>query len=433
MIYILIFLITILLLLSYFLTNKDILSPWFISCSMYLISTIFLAINAENWNVEIGAKTVLTIICALIIFGVGELVVRYAYEKRTTTGKKSTAIQLPNNGRPIVIPTYQIGLITVAMLIILMWYFKETYRLSLLGGNPGDYTLMLKYARSASVTNAINPILTLLLALCTSMAYFLIFVIMYNKIYFDKKVKWRVYLIPLIFFVGQLVLTTGRQFFIQLITTFIIISFILIKRKNNWSRKNKKLIYIGLLAILLFLGLFFLLGFLTNKSFLGFYRTISIYIGSSIVGLDHYLKNPTASSPYIGGNTLFGIYASLGQFGFSVPKLYAPLEFFYIGYDGSNIYTPLRRYIQDFSFLGMCLIQLLLGMIYASALMYIRSRQKIGVSIIIFAMFFYPIVESAIEERFFMLILSFNAAFKAFGVIFFYWLFVSPKKERKKL
>jgi len=436
LIYFLIIMVVVLLFYAYFLTGRDILSPWFISCAMYLLSICTVAVNSSLWSIEISIETVYVIMLALISFGIGELIIRYTFQKKNIKNNNFRVLVT----KPINIPTRYIVLINCVMLIVLYWYFIETYRLSLLGGNPGGYELMLKYARSASVTHSINPVLTLLLAGCTSISYVLLFVILYNIIFFGKKSTWRLYAIPILIYVGQLIITTGRQSFIQLMTTIVIMLFVLISIKGNRSLSNKKMIYTGLFAIVFFVAVFFALGFLTDKSFLGFSTTISLYMGGSIVGLDYYLQNPISDSNIFGVNTLFGVYSSLAQLGINVPHLYAPLEFFYIGNHGVNIYTPLRRYIQDYSFTGMLFIQLILGMLYSSALMYLRRQNKISVFIIIFAMFYYPIVESAIEERFFMLVFSFNAAFKACGVVFFYWLFklyskinaVESKREFEK-
>lgn len=308
---------------AYFSTGRDILSPWLISCTMYLISIIVVAIN--DWNIEISLKTILTIISALILFGLGELIVRY------TIGNKQEEFYLTieySREKALEIPKYILVVTSIFMLVVLYWYFNETYRISLIGGNPGGYSMMLKYARSASATNSINTILTLLLAICMSIAYVFIFIILYNIIYFGKRTQWKIFFIPLLLFICQLTLTTGRQVFIQLISTTIIMSYILVKYKSNWRGGNTKLLYIGVFSIGIFLAGFFALGFLTNKSFLGFSTTISLYLGGSIVGLNHYLQSPFSDSSYFGGHTLFGLYSSLGQMGFDIPKLNAPLDFF---------------------------------------------------------------------------------------------------------
>jgi oligosaccharide repeat unit polymerase len=419
------------MLLAYYLTNRDILSPWFISCTMYTISITVVALNNSSWNIKISQETILTIFLALIFFGFGELIVRYVEQAKFRSKIKQEGIYIPNGGNPINIPVFTIVLVSVFMLGVLYWYFKETYRLSIIGGNPGGYEFMLKFARSASTSHGINFILTLLLAFCNSIAYFFVFIIAFNISFFGKKTKWKIYVIPITIYLMQSVLTTGRQIFIQFITTGIFITFVLIKKKGKWNVKNTKLVFRGITTLIIFLFTFFALGFLTNKSLLGFSTTISIYAGSSIAGLNHFFQQPILKSEFFGGNTLFGIYSSLGQLGVDIPKLYAPLNFFFVGSHGVNIYTPLVRYITDFGYIGMLIIQFFLGVIYGAGLMILKRKKYIGLGLIIYAMLFYPIVESAIEERFFMLVFSLNAAFKVVGVIAIYKIFI--KKNRKMI
>lgn len=415
--------------ISYFLSGKDIISPWFVSNSVYLISSTVVMLNYTNWHIDISQKTVFIIIIASISLGTGEMIIRFLFNSRK---KDNNIVKSEIIFKKIHLSNLFLFLSITYMLAIFIWTFIEVYRLSILGGNNEGMTMMLKYARSQTSEYGFNTFLSIGLAFSNSIAYFYIFYIIYNKIFYKENRLSKFIYLPVIFFCLQMILTTGRQIFIQILTMTLITFFILYKKKNGWNSKNTKLLLYSLVSILFFMFAFFVLGFLTDKSFLGFSRTLSLYIGGSIVGLDVFLKmNTIYPSDWIGSNTLFGLYASLNQIGLDFPKLRAPLENFYIGYDSVNVYTPLRRYIQDFSVLGMIFIQFFIGMLYTVFLMIIKNTSRVTSLIIIFAMFYYPISEGAIEERLFMLVLSLNGLVKALGVVILYYFIVDKKVPLK--
>ncbi|WP_354021855.1 O-antigen polymerase [Exiguobacterium sp. PvP096] len=416
-------------LISYFLSGKDIISPWFISNSVYLISSFAVMLNYTNWNIDISQKTVIIIFLASISLGAGELLIRMLFNPKK---KKNREKIFDNNADKIHLSNLFLTFSIVYMTMVFIWTFIEIYKLSILGGNNEGVMMMLKYARSQTSEYGFNTFLSISLAFSNSIAYFYIFYIIYNKVFYSNDKLNKFLYLPIILFCLQMILTTGRQIFIQILTMTLITFFILYKKKYGWNSKNTKLLAYSLISVAVFMLAFFLLGFLTDKSFLGFSRTLSLYVGGSIVGLDIFLKAPVFySNEWIGSNTLFGIYASLNQLGFNFPKLRAPLENFYIGYDSVNVYTPLRRYIQDFSIAGMIFIQFFIGMMYTTILMIIKNTSKISSLIIIFAMFYYPISEGAIEERLFMLVLSLNGIVKALGVFMLYYFIIEKKSPLK--
>ena len=78
--YLLLFLMILLLtLMAYIFFKKDILSPTFITCGIYLISVLCSIIGLFYWNdvSELHIKTLFAIILGLVSFGFGELLARY--------------------------------------------------------------------------------------------------------------------------------------------------------------------------------------------------------------------------------------------------------------------------------------------------------------------------------------------------------------------
>lgn len=425
--YLLFFCIVLMLVGSYMLTNKDVISPWFISCGMYIASLLVVIINENNWGLDITGDTFITIFVALFSLGMGDLFARSLYGKIKKNNINQSKEIFNTALKPIIISKKYLIVMISIMLVTLVIQFKELYRLSIMAGNTEGYAKMFEYGRKMLSQYGNSTLLSLALATCSSISNFIAFIIIYNKINLKKQRVGILYIIILAIYIMQLILTTGRQNFIQFATAIIAMIFILIQRKYKNKDINKKLITIGISTIVLFLIVFFALGNLTNKSFLGFNRTISLYLGGSIIGLDQYLNSPKIQPTYFGENTLFGIYAALKMIKINVPSLYAPLEMIFIGHDGVNIYTPLRRYIQDFSYIGMIFIMFYIGFIYTSVLIYIRNKKYVGSLIVIFAMFFYVITEIAIEERFFMMVVSFHGLYKSLIVVLLFWFFIQRR------
>ncbi len=74
MIYLLVFILTVLSLLSYLLCNKNILSPGFICCVMYTLAGVVVLVYKDKWNVMIHAETILIIILFLFLIIIGDIV-----------------------------------------------------------------------------------------------------------------------------------------------------------------------------------------------------------------------------------------------------------------------------------------------------------------------------------------------------------------------
>ena len=122
------------------------------------------------------------------------------------------------------------------------------------------------------------------------------------------------------------------------------------------------------------------------------------YPGTTIEALNLYLVKGE-SSQYFGEETLMIIYGILNKLGgnFPVSSLALPSVTWTNG--GTNVYTALRRYVADYTILGMAMIQFCQGLFYG--ILYKKMRQKrTSTSILIYAYLMYPVVESIFEERF---------------------------------
>ncbi|MEC1771909.1 O-antigen polymerase [Schinkia azotoformans] len=423
-------------LISFVIYNRDILSPTVIAYSMFCLSTLIAVLMAKEWELVLSPITVITIFIGLFFFGLGEFTVRWALNR------KYGAIKIPfetnnsnTNNKELLILFRYTFLISIGMLAFLIVYFKKIYAISLLGGNEFGYHGMLEYSRTVMLQQGVTPgtLLNQIFKVCKAIAYVYLFAILYNKIYLNIK-KLRIsYYIPIILFLITALLSTSRTHFTQFTVYALIVGFILYYKKYaHISIRNKKIIKAGITGVILFLTLFSILGYSTGRtqSFGALYG-VAYYIGGSIPALDNYLNNPPSESGYFGSETLYIYYNSLNSYlNFDAPSFRVNLETINGSNIASNVYTAFRRYIQDYGYIGMCIIVYILGVIYSIAYQSIKLKNKVGFSLIMYAYFFYPIVEFVIEERFFIDIISISTIIEIISMYGFYNLLVRKSCEK---
>ena len=421
---------------AYLLTGRDILSPFIVVCAMFTLSTFFAVIMTPDWNLQLSAITIVVIVVGIIMFGFGEFTVRWVHEKDRNFRSSDEEIVKEE----IRIAPGKTFLVIIGLVVLTLVYFQKIYAISLLAGNDKGFSGMLEYARILIIQQGINPgfLLNQLFRVSTCIAYLYIFVILYRRIYSGIRKFEFLYYLPIILYLFLAFLSTSRTYFTQITIYALIIGFLLYYKKGKRiSVKNRKIIKVATISVLVFFTFFSILGFSTGKTqdagVAGMFETISYYIGGSISALDNYLNNPPVGSGFFGSETLYIVYNTLNTLGFNVPIFPLPLESIHGGNISSNVYTALRRYIQDYGYAGMMFILYLLGALYGLAYLLMKNSKKNGLNIIFYATFFYPIVEIAIEERFFSDILSAATFIKLLSFYVFYKLLIDIKVKPQKV
>lgn len=435
MIYILFIGILILFFLSFFLFKKNILNPSVVLCSVFLVSLFFSILNIKNWEINFYLNTILIILGTIIIFIIGNSIV-YLLPKKSKIIYKGI-----DNSVYIKLVSFKVMFfINLISIVLLYKHFKEIYKLSILGGNPGGYNMMLYYARNAMLNfyYVENALVKYSFYFFKAISYINFFIFSYFIIFGKYKLKNMILLIfPIIIYCISIILNTGRVDFIYLLIYMLIVFFILYQQKYNFSPKiTKKIIFYGILSLMAFFIIFSLVGLFTGKTqSRSVFEMISIYTGSSLPAFNIYMNSPKIPNKYFGENTLFLVYNILRKFGYNIPNLYVPCEFISFKVMTTNIYSAIRRYYQDFGIEGLFLITFLLGIFYG-IFFYCASYKKNNFFILIlYATFCFPIFEFPIEERFFMSLFpqGFIYNFISLGIVYYFLVYRNIKKEKLKL
>ncbi|MHC1684884.1 MAG: O-antigen polymerase [Clostridiaceae bacterium] len=411
--------------IAWIVSKGDIISPWFISCVMFFISSLTAVINMKKWGIDFSAITVITIIIALISFGIGELIFLNGANKRKKVNIDCKSEEIRD---AYVVPKEIMIIVIILGAIICVLTYKKAVQIAVLFGysNSG---YMFAYVRNALLYADASWGYGLAIGqyFIVGAAYVFSFIFIYNLIMHKKRDI--IYLVPSIYYIINMTLSTSRSGFIKYISVLLFMTIILIKIKSGWKWKvSWKMVSGVIFSAVIFLYLFIQLGQLTGKSSsVNAGDIISIYTGSSIAGLNNFLLNPIPENKLFAEETLFGVYSTLNHFGFNF-DVTVGLDFvnFSNGYS-TNVYTSLRRYISDYGYWGMIIIQFLISFFCNAFYELIKNRNKVDIWIIIYSYLAYGLVYQSIEEAFLRVSFTIEWMLSLFFIVVFYNIICSRK------
>jgi len=429
MIWLLFLLMVLYFFIAFVLTEFDLLSPWVLLSLMFILSIVFIIPNIWNWEIDLSIYTILTITLGFFSFGFGEMNIRLISKQNSYDIKKNKNTK---KWCPIIINKKILIFSIIIMTIVTYYYYQQVLRFAYAAGyDKGTAFSFIRFARIATIseiknTVSTNKLLGQFVILSYSYSHLILYVLLYNIILCNFKKNIILHIFPIVIYLVQVILSGGRTGFLYIVSSSLIIGMILHQIKFNWKKNiYYKYLILGFFIFPATLGVFFLLGSLTGKtSIFNFYETLSVYIGSSIVALDNFLESGIRNNSKIfGGNTLFGIYDFLRRLGFDIPYLNKAAEFTKVGNFKTNIYTSYMRYIKDFTFFGLIIIEFFLGSLF-SLIYLIIKRNGPSILILIYSIAFQVILEKPIEERFFMNLISVGYIIRFFYIIVLYHLLV---------
>jgi oligosaccharide repeat unit polymerase len=388
---------------------------------MFTISTCVAMMNVNIWKFAIAPITVVIILTSLMAFGAGELLVNLINYNR-----KQRVLYIPPQ-KPIETSLWSILFLCSILGLFLLHYYTETVKIARRSGYT-DGLILLWYAKQALQDPTVNRDRVALLGEIAgkASAYIFSFIYLYNRIFLKKSKNIRNFF-PVLIYIPYIILSSGRVDFIILITIWIIIGGIFFMQKNQWDpHLNIKILRNAFLGIFSFLLFFVIAGSFRRSDMLErplFF--ISNYTGQSIPALNDFILHPRPPGIYFGEHSLFGIYSFLRKLGFDYPSFYEPYDFIYIGNVHANVYSIIRRYLEDFGYIGLYALMFFLGF-SCSILFFIVYKCK-SLKLIFYAFIIHSIALIAIEERFFMTVITPGTAYLFIALSFFYFMYVDKK------
>ena len=421
MIFLLLFLVIILIIVKYNNISPYALSPDIIVWGVFAFSLIVACLNYSFWG-DISTLTFFVILLSLVCFSLGALIAR------RKNGKQRYQFEPAQN---ICISKKVTTLISLFMLLVTYLDYQDTVKIAGENGLPFFALIALArnnlYLEDTSMNHSVILYHGLYMSKAISLIY--VYVILYQKTIIKKRISYLVF-VPIILYIVQAFLSTGRTDFIYLIYSVLIVFYMLAKSKQKWIPKHEfyffKYIYGG---VLLFLALFFFLANVRSEGESILALSIRNYVGSSIMAYDWYLNHygiyPTAT--YWGEQTQLLYYSIARALGISNFSGVTVLPECYISGEMTNIYTCLYRYTHDYGIFIMFFILFCLGYVYTRFFYKIRNNCSTGMILIYYAFLSTPLVEFSIDERFFSTLISARTLFVCFYIFIFYKLLFNLK------
>lgn len=406
LIFLLLFFEIIMLFIAYFGCGKDLLAPSVVFCGMFVISTLFAALNVFAWNIDYSVEALLILTVGIFCFVFAELNVRFL--KKIFPVRKVSCLSVMS---PVHVQWFFIILCIAFNLAISFWYYKEITRIV---GASGYFEGSLLHSFRVVNTNLtfatddslkLNPLLNQCLKIVTANSYVFLYAFIRN--FWSSKTKGQQkYLLLLVAITALIpsILTGGRGGILRFLSAALAYSYIIWHQVQGWHVNiSGKSIFKGISYFLMAIPIFYYSTFWIGRSIdLNLFEYISNYIGGSIQLFNLYVQMPTSDALSFGEESLTSLWAVFNKFSADVSTISLNLEprALDIGVIG-NVYTFFRRPLHDFGIGGMCiftwLIGLFIGFIY-EILIKERNHQKSVFSVLIYGYLFYWIILAPIDQ-----------------------------------
>ena len=375
----------ILFMLAIFLSKGDYLRPSIIVSGVMFGGAVCATYLSFVWGFQLYWLTVV-----LFLMAVTEVVLIDALVVRS------------HKNRHIIINLSKISVnkfVTLVIIIfgIIVFYLHYKYLIRAVG-SLGSLGAMATSYRKRIVWETLDVYmpgyLTRSIRLMSNFAYIYIYIFINNCILEKKLTRNIYYLFPVVLYVGDSFLMGARGYFLYIIFGGIVYTYILLQRKNGWS-KSKGYTYLKrIFVILVIIALVFIvLGGVVGRQTSGtvFYR-LSTYFGGGIPLFNDYLIHGRNISPGFGASTFTTFYSFMSRrFGWDSFSEFTQMEFrYHNGVSWGNVYTALRRYYQDFGTAGVIILVGIFSVFYSRLYVYIRNKSRLAK--IDFALLYYGIL-----------------------------------------
>lgn len=372
-----------LLLLSYTICNRELCNPSVVFCAVYCLSIVCAFYSQDLWDLNVHWATFLVLVGGALIFVIIGQMVSLAFNNDRALSKwKKESRQLFDIkvSKGLCITIVCIDLILISLFVL------NVSRIASRFGSYSSVPEMLElyrantsYSNKASMPMVINQGMKFV----TASAYVFLMLYCFNVAYDVKNAKRDIaYLIPVGCEFLYCMSKGTRISMLEIIGAAAFLVLYIRYWKKNWDGSgNIKVLLRIIIVICLVLSVFYFMrvsvGRLSSEKY-GLMEYISMYAGGSIKLLDMYIQQPAVHNSIPGFETFYGLISNLNALGIvdfgTLPV--TRLEFRYVGFVNiGNVYTVYRRWIADFGFTGMILLQALLSLIYHIG--YFKLRQSL--------------------------------------------------------
>ena len=402
------------LLFTYYLNNKDIASPSVIIIIFFMLSQLINLVYITKWKTTFSVLYFLTLTIGYTFTIAGDLSGKIANQRKWKIKKVSRKNTITRDSQidVIRIPLLFNCFVILFMITVAYFYYRDMIRIARLYGDLSLQTVFQAIRNvtyyvgtSGDIERGTSTFLSHALLASKAVAYIYIYIFLYNIVYCRKKFRenW-INIIPAIIYLIESTFSTSRSQILYFMAGVCFILYLLWYCKNGQisQRTKSKFIRYGLITVVGFCIVFYLLGYLTKKSLsISFADNIAVYVGGSQVSLSKWLERFSETTAYFGEESLCGIRKVMLKLGLTNHYVVRHLEFETFGNYRGNVYTSFRRYISDFGYVGLPVMQFLSTFIVSFLYNWIKNKKTPNGLIIIYGYIVYSICMEAIDELFF--------------------------------
>lgn len=425
---------TSLLIISYFIFEKDILSPSVITCCIYLISTIIAGFSKlfDLWNfVEIKDTTVMLIFVGVLSFIIGEYITRRINKMRKKKESLGAENKENKKGKIIDLSIIKIMCTYIFFVATLIIIYLEMAKITGIYGNISQ--MINAYRNDSPLFNSDNNTISVstfamqLYRMSEILAAILIYIVINNLVLKDKIKNNIKYLIGILIACIITLLLSGRSALVKFIIEAIIIYIIQYHKYQKEKIKKKVIAKFLVIGIAIILPIFYIIMPLIGRSQeSNFVSYMTFYLGSPIPSLDEIIqRGEIGNNKYFGQETFLGIESILDRLG--VIDYYTPYQRQWIGFNNlsSNVFTGIKSYYSDFGILGIIICQILFAGVFTQLYINAKNNKK-AIYTIFYAFNAIMIVDQYRSEKLFARFLSLDT------IIYTIYLIIAMKILFKK-
>lgn len=379
--------------IAYIIAEYDIIHPFAIISSMIAFTSFMSLLAPDVWHIGISFFACCVMLLGLLSFGAGSIWT----DKHLLGGD----VQRWNFSQQSISNT----VLVVSTIVCLAFAYYEAevfYEASLKLGNEAGRAGMIRTIRLASEAQLYTMPRSLVYGnyVAEALFYCCSYVFFSRFLSREGSFAWQdlKYTVPLLAYLPLLILSAARLVLFQRVIFLVVLGGILYQRKHDFSLACKRrVLTCTVLSGGGFLLLFLAFGFFTGKVTMdsNSFLILAHYGGLSLPALSVYLESTFLDSPYIGVTTLWEVYRKLSVFGMEIPDwrevMYVFLPFVSFNGIDTNVYTGLRRYIQDYGIVGMSLFMMIWGMVYTYIYEHVRLYAGKGIYLVLYASICWPL------------------------------------------
>lgn len=402
------FTVLILVLVAYFLNDRELVAPSFLFSLSFFLASFFALINDKKWNIQLGWITYQIISFGIIEFILVCYIVKMIFKYFLIKRKYNNEIIMETVGETNINNSnfrFKLFIIEFLELIFIFIIAKSIKNVT------GQTDIVQAINLYNSSTNGFNDLTftlpTYVKLMQTFISAFGIFeqYIFVRDIIYNKRFEFLLFLVAMIGVLAP-TLNGSRGGTIFGLITFIVFLYIVQEEKNGWNNKNnKKYILIGLLVTVILILLLQWSATLVGRNVdsINFEDYISTYIGAEIKNLDIFVKKGI----YPIKGTVFGqqtFYTTIQFFmkhgNLNIPLYHLDLPYTVSnGYGLGNVYTTFYPWLYDFGYKGVVILTLIMA--FCSELIYEISKTSYKRKVSIFRLFYGGTIAPCIVFSFF--------------------------------